>query len=214
MKGFFRLAAGGALALFLTALAGAQAPDVRAPVAPSAVPSEPQDSAVERERIRREREAIDQALQRTQVTCYQRFAVEDCLRAARRQARKEQAVLRQQESMMDDRERRERAAQRLQSIEERQGARTADAPLGVAPRASHPQKSPAALPRALPAASKPDTARASPEQRRQALQQRAAVERQRQTEKQQAAQERKARVQQREEQDAARGRQPAAALVP
>lgn len=202
------------MALFLTALTCAQAPDVRAPVALSAVPSEPQDSAAERERIRRERDAIDQALQRTQVTCYQRFAVEDCLRAARRQARKEQAVLRQQESMMDDRERHERAAQRLQSNEERQSVRTADAPSGVAPRASLPQKSPAALPRAMPAASKPDTARTNPEQRRQALQQRAAVERQRQTEKQQAAQKRKARVQQRQEQDAARGRQPAATLVP
>jgi len=201
------LPTGVILVLLWTGLASAQVP-----AAPSSVSMGTADHTAERERIRREREAIDKNLQRTQVACYQRFAVEDCLRAARRQARTDHAVLRQQESLMDDRERRERAAQRLQSIEDRQSARAADAPEppAIAPRASRPGP----LPRARLPASPPDAARTSQEQRRQTLQMRAAEERQRQIEKQQAALERKARVQQRQAQEAARGHQPAAPLTP
>lgn len=205
------LPTGVILVLLWTGLASAQVP-----AAPSSVSMGTADHTAERERIRREREAIDKNLQRTQVACYQRFAVEDCLRAARRQARTDHAVLRQQESLMDDRERRERAAQRLQSIEDRQSARAVDAPEppAIAPRASRPAHSPGPLPRARLPASPPDAARTSQEQRRQALQMRAAEERQRQMEKQQAALERKARVQQRQAQEAARGHQPAAPLTP
>lgn len=205
MNALLRRCTGGLLALLLTGLASAQAP-----VAPAPASSGVRDHTAERERIRRERGAIEDTLQRTQASCYQRFAVEDCLRAARRQARKEQAVLRQQESAMDDRERRERAAQRLESIEERQSTRVADTPPVIAPRASRPQTSQGAHPPARPL----ETARARPQERRLALQQRAEVERQRQAQKLQAAHERKARLQQRQAQDAASGRPPAAPLVP
>ena len=202
------LPTGVILVLLWTGLASAQGA-----VAPSSSAMATADHTAERERIRREREAIDKNLQRTQVACYQRFAVEDCLRAARRQTRTDHAVLRQQESLMDDRERRERAAQRLQSIEDRRSARAADAPEppAIASRASRPPRS---VPRARLPASPPDAARTSQEQRRQALQMRAAEGRQRQMEKQQAALERKARAQQRQAQEAARGHQPAAPLTP
>lgn len=209
MTAISHLGTGVFFSLLWVALAAAQAP-----AAPSSVSPGGLNHAAERERIGRERLAIDEALQRTQAACYQRFAVEDCLRTARRRAREHLAVLRQQESMMDDRERRERAAQRLQSIEERQNTRGAEVPSVIMPRASHPQKPLGVLQRAHPQARQADSAQANQEERRQALQQRAAVERQRQKEKQQAAQERKARVQQRQEQDAARGRKPAAPLVP
>lgn len=119
-----------------SALAIAQEPAVQAPAAPSSAPSGVLDRTAERERIRRERQAIDQSLQHAQAACYQRFAVEDCLRAARRRAREDLAVLRQQESMMDDSERRERAALRLRSIEERQSIRAAEALPASVPRAS------------------------------------------------------------------------------
>ena len=201
------LPAGAFLVLLWTGVVSAQVP-----TAPSSVSMGKADHTAERERIRREREAIDEKLQRTQVTCYQRFAVEGCLRAARRQARTDHAVLRQQESLMDDRERRERAAQRLQSIEDRRSARAADAP--EPPVISRPPHSPRPLSSARRPASPPAAAGANQEQRRQALQMRAAEERQRRMEKQQAAQERKARVQQRQAQEAARGRQPAAPLTP
>lgn len=197
-----------------SALAIAQEPAVQAPAAPSSAPSGVLDRTAERERIRRERQAIDQSLQHAQAACYQRFAVEDCLRAARRRAREDLAVLRQQESMMDDSERRERAALRLRSIEERQSIRAAEALPASVPRASPPQASQAALPRVRPPVRDPETTHANKEERRQALQQRAAAERQRQAEKLQATQERKVRVQQRQAQDAARGRKPAAPLVP
>lgn len=199
-----RRAAAGGLALLLSTLVSAQAP-----VASGAL-----ENAAQRERIGRERRAIDETLQRAQAACYQRFAVEDCLRTARRRAREDMAVLRQQESMMDDRERRERAAQRLHSIEERQQGRGADAPPVAVPRTSRPQASQEDSPRPQPQARPPDAGRAGPQERRQALQRRAALERQRQTEKQQSAQNRKARAQQRQDADAARGRQPAAPLVP
>lgn len=205
---------GGLLALLWAGLASAQAPAVPAPVA-SALASTGgrDDTAEERERIRKARGAIEDTLQRAQAACYQRFAVEDCLRAARRQAREAQAVLRQQETAMDDRERRERAAQRLKSIEERQSTRAADAPPVIGRGAPQP---PATRQRAQPKpqARPPDAIAARQEERRLALQQRAEVERQRQAQKRQAALERKERLQQRQAQDAARGRQPAAPLVP
>lgn len=201
MMAVVRRVAAGALALLLSTLASAQA----------SVASGALDHAAQRERIGRERLAIDETLQRAQAACYQRFAVEDCLRAARRRAREDLAVLRQQESVMDDRERRERAAQRLHGVEERQQGRGADVPPAAVPRASRTQEDSL---RPQPQARPPDAGRPGPQERRQALQQRAALERQRQTEKQQSAQNRKARAQQRQDEDAARGRQPAAPLVP
>jgi hypothetical protein len=197
-----------AMALLLSHMAEAQVQAVPA-VPPSGAPVLP-DRAAERERIHRERTTIEQNLQRAQADCYQRFAVEDCLRSARRKARSEQAVLRHQEVLMDEQDRRDRSAQRLQSIDERQRIRAGETPShAVGIRASRGTVS-TARPRAKPQ----EETRARQEQRRQALQRQAMEGRQNQAAKLQAAQERKARVQQRQAQDAARGRTPAAPLTP
>lgn len=74
----------------------------------------------ERATLRQERAQLDAALRLAETACQQRFAVEDCLRAERRKVRQAKDVLRTRENQLDLQERRERAAQRLQSIETRQ----------------------------------------------------------------------------------------------
>ncbi len=84
--------------------------------------------AHERVRIHHERQAVDRALGQAEAACYQRFAVEDCLRQERQKTRKTQARLRQQEAALDQAERRERAAQRLKAIAERESTQPAPVP--------------------------------------------------------------------------------------
>lgn len=76
----------------------------------------------EHERIRREREALAAVRQKEEAACYKQFAVEDCLRSARTKARETGDRLRAQEVELNDAERREKAAERLRSIEEKQKA--------------------------------------------------------------------------------------------
>lgn len=175
------------------------------------------ERAQERERIRKEEAVIAGQLKQAEAACYQRFAVEDCLRAERRSARAQRAVLQQREAVISDAERRERAAQRLKDIEQRQAARDAETP--PAPRVSAPRqgKEPDAQApqlRARKQSEREAAARADQEKHRQSVQQQAARNRQYQLEKQQAANERKARLQQQQEQDKARGHVPAAPLPP
>lgn len=77
---------------------------------------------VEHDRIRHEREALATARQRDEAACYKQFAVEDCLRGVRTKAREAGDRLRAQEVELNDAERREKAAERLRSIEEKQKA--------------------------------------------------------------------------------------------
>lgn len=76
----------------------------------------------EHDRIRHEREALAAARQRDEAACYKQFAVEDCLRGVRTKAREAGDRLRAQEVELNDAERREKAAERLRSIEEKQKA--------------------------------------------------------------------------------------------
>ncbi len=85
------------------------------------------DSA--RARIAAERQAIAQRLSQQEVACYQRFAVEDCLRKARTQARTEDNALRREELEINDAERREKSANRLRSIEKNMQEPRAKAPV-------------------------------------------------------------------------------------
>ena len=72
----------------------------------------------ERDRIARERDALTARRQQEEAVCYQRFAVEDCLRGVRAKARETHDRLRAQEIELNDAERREKAAERLRAIEE------------------------------------------------------------------------------------------------
>lgn len=76
----------------------------------------------EHERIRHEREALAAVRQKEEAACYKQFAVEDCLRSVRTKARETGDRLRAQEVELNDAERREKAAERLRSIEEKQKA--------------------------------------------------------------------------------------------
>lgn len=79
-----------------------------------------QQREAQRVRIQAQRQAIEAERVRNEASCYQQFAVEDCLRRVRIQAREADNVLHRQEVQLNDAERREKAGQRLQSIEEHQ----------------------------------------------------------------------------------------------
>lgn len=74
----------------------------------------------EQERIHHEREVLSAVRQKEEAVCYQRFAVEDCLRGVRAKARDSEDRLRAQEVRLNDAERKEKAAERLNAIEEKQ----------------------------------------------------------------------------------------------
>lgn len=178
-------------------------------------PAERAERVRERERIRKEEAAIAGQLQQAEVACYQRFAVEDCLRAERRSARAKRAVLQQREAVISDAERRERAAQRLKDVEQRQAARDAETP--PAPRVAAPRKGKepdvqAPQQRARRQSEREAAARTDQAKHRQELDREAARNRQHQQEKQQAANERRARLKKQQEEDKARGHAPAAPL--
>lgn len=200
------------LAGFLALLATVARAEEALPPATSQANAE---RAAERQRIQQEKNAIGARLKQAETACYQRFAVEDCLRAARRGARAERAVLHQRESLIDDAERRERAQQRLKTVEQRQAAHSAEERPAPRVAASRPARATdPAVPeqRARKQSEREASARVSQEKRSQALGQQAARKRQALEEKQQAAAERKARLLQQQEQEKARGHQPAAPL--
>lgn len=217
MKRTVSLAFLGAAFMAMAAWAQVLPEEGRAASVPA--PSEASARAAGRQAVRKEREAIAQALRQSEADCYQRFAVEDCLRKARRHARDAQAVLRQRESVWDEAERQERAAQRLEDIRQRQSARTAPVPTparpAVAPgRVDRNTEEAHADQRAHHLAERQRAARKAQAQHNQAVQQKAESERLRRAERLQAATARKARVQQRQADEAAQGKKPAAPLPP
>lgn len=177
----------------------------------------------EHERIRHEREALAAMRQKEEAACYKQFAVEDCLRSVRTKAREAGDRLRAQEVELNDAERKEKAAERLRSIEEKQKA--------VPPPASRGQGSDATVRKtpADPASTKAqrehDAEQRAQLQRNRAQQHdseqaaraavqadRAAQARVRHAETLKAADERRARVEKSQADAAAKGRPPAAPL--
>ncbi|MBU0826603.1 MAG: hypothetical protein KKE41_01760, partial [Gammaproteobacteria bacterium] len=90
----------------------------------------------EHERIQNERTAINAKRQHEEAACYQRFSVEDCLRGVRAKVRDAETRLRAQEIELNDAERKEKAAERLRSIEEKTKGVPPAAAQGVIPGAS------------------------------------------------------------------------------
>jgi hypothetical protein len=176
----------------------------------------------ERERIQQERQAIMVTRKHDETACYRRFAVEDCLRDVRTQVRNAEVRLRARELQINDAERKEKAAERLRSIEEKQR---------VAPDRSQPQgaaraagRSPASVEdmrtqhqreaqqRAQQQRSRQDSSAANKEQRATQSAERAAAARARHAENVKSAQERRERQQKMQAESAAAGRKPAAPL--
>ncbi|MFT3955628.1 MAG: hypothetical protein QM722_14945 [Piscinibacter sp.] len=77
------------------------------------------DEAAERERISRERAEATARHERQRRECEQRFAVTACVDEARAEHRQTMMRLRRQEALLDEAQRKQRAAQRLAAIEQK-----------------------------------------------------------------------------------------------
>jgi len=172
----------------------------------------------EHERIRHEREAVKAQQLKDEAQCYQRFAVDDCLRGVRAGVRDAEGRLRAREIELNDAERREKAADRLKAIEEKQ--RPVPAPSGgKSPEAVLRQPAPSQAQRDQEAALRAEQQRnrvqqQTSEQARRAADNaaRAAQARARHAQTLKDAEERRARVEKSRADAAAQGRKPAAPL--
>lgn len=75
--------------------------------------------AAERRDIAHERAALAERQKPLEAACYQKFAVEDCLRQVRNEARVHEKPLRERELRLNDAERREKSSERLRGIEQK-----------------------------------------------------------------------------------------------
>ncbi len=123
------------------------------------------DDRQERARIARERDEATLRFQQRQRECEQRFAVTACVDEARAEHRQALLRLRGQESVLDEAERKRRAAQRMAAIREKVSAEAArDAvPRPVRPAPAITVSAPRQKPSAAPAASRPTASASSPE---------------------------------------------------
>lgn len=80
---------------------------------------EDEGSAAQRARIAAERGQAEATYQAQEKECYRKFAVTDCLNAAKAERRQVLADLRRQEISLNDAERKRKAAEHLRSIEQR-----------------------------------------------------------------------------------------------
>lgn len=210
-------------AVALLALAAAALAPTRAAAATAAheaAMSEAQlQRQAQRERIQTERKALQAQRVKEEAACYQQFVVEDCLRGVRAKAREADNALRRQELQLNDADRREKAGQRLRSIEERQQEQRQKLEAGERPAPMH------GAPRGGPQAREQDAAQRAEQQRRHAAEHAAELERRRQSlarrmsesradyeAKQQLARERRERHERQQAEAAASGRKPAASL--
>ena len=74
--------------------------------------------ARERARIRQEREAAERRFAEREKACQLRFAVNDCVHEARQQRRDVLADLRRQDILLNDAERKRKAAEALRKLDE------------------------------------------------------------------------------------------------
>ena len=125
-----------------------------------AAAAQPGGDAVERERIAAERAAVETRFAEERLACQQNFVVTSCVDEVRRRERETLGSLRRQEAVLDETQRRQRAAERLAAIRAKVSAeedRQRDS--AAAPRRDRPLQTVA--PRAGPvarAASAPNAA--------------------------------------------------------
>lgn len=113
-----------------------------------------EDAAAERKRIAAEREVVEQRFRAQQAECSQRFAVNACLESARQARREALTPLRQQELLLADADRRQRAAERARTIERNRVEADARA-LAPMPMASSVRVRPGATPASAPRRERP-----------------------------------------------------------
>lgn len=102
-------------ACLLTLCAVAVAQTVTQPAQPGAVDSE-------RQRISAERGKLEAEFSAEHATCYKKFAVNNCLGGVNEKRREAMAHLRRQEILLNDQERKQKAAEQLRKIEEKSSA--------------------------------------------------------------------------------------------
>ncbi len=73
----------------------------------------------ERARLAQERKDVDARYATEQAACYKKFAVEDCLQESRRRRRTDTDNIKRQEAVMNDFERKRRAAAQLDKLEQK-----------------------------------------------------------------------------------------------
>ena len=87
-----------------------------------AVPISDTQAQAEQKRIHREREKLEVQTSAQEVVCYQRFAVNDCLRELRVRKRVEMDALRQQEIVLNDAKRKTRDMERSEQAQDKNSA--------------------------------------------------------------------------------------------
>jgi colicin import membrane protein len=81
------------------------------------------DFEAERSRLAAERAAIEARFDKERAACYQKFAVEDCLRDSRKRRRAETDHIKRQESAINDIERQRRGAAELEKLDQKAATR-------------------------------------------------------------------------------------------
>lgn len=109
-------------------------------VCASAKAMEPAQEPAERDRIKREREQVESTFKTRQLECRGRFVVTPCIDQARRERREALDRLRLQQEVLDEAQRKQRAAQRMEDIRSKVSAdesrqREASAPIRRSPHA-------------------------------------------------------------------------------
>ncbi len=116
MKQTLRITALAFAAVLALPLAAQTLPAQQPASAPAQVES---NFATEKARIARERNAAEALYKVEEKACYQKFAVNDCVKDARDKRRAVMTELHRQEVAVNDVERKRKAAERLQSIAEK-----------------------------------------------------------------------------------------------
>ena len=106
-------------------------------------PAEPLAPSVEQQRIDVERRDADAAFNRREMECRARFAVTVCIDDARKNYHQRLERLRLQQSALDEAQRKQRAAQRLQGIREKGSAGESSQRNEAMPERSRPEARPA-----------------------------------------------------------------------
>lgn len=119
--------------------AGAQAMPVADASAHSALLEQrAQMRAQARDEIAEQRQRIEARKLQAEKVCWQRFAVENCLRDVRAQARAQDNVLRTRELDISSEERQEKTAERLRSIDQKMAEKQMPGPVTASPRGEAP----------------------------------------------------------------------------
>ena len=87
-----------------------------------ALAQDAEDPAAARAHISAERSQVEAAFRLQEKGCYSKFAVNDCLKAARAQRRETLADLKRQETSLNDADRKRKGAERQRALEEKAAA--------------------------------------------------------------------------------------------